>query len=198
RQESQARTRARLVQTAERIFLRQGFHSASIGQIARAAGYTTGAVYSNFASKEELCLAVLEGRVLGLADRLREDFAAAEPTVDARLAVLERWWETLLGDEEWAQLGAEFVLATRGTPAIRRQIAERLQVARTLVVGLLAAQQEVVGFDSPMDPNRLAAAVTGLGIGLSVQRIADPSLPAETFTETVRTLLRGAAVPAAS
>src|SRR6266508_1469959 len=99
RQESQARTRSRLVQSAEKVFLKRGYMAASIGQIARQAGYTTGAVYSNFESKEDLGLAVIERRMVGVATGLQADLAASEPTVAARLAVLESWANGVMGTE---------------------------------------------------------------------------------------------------
>ena len=60
REESKARTRAELLRAADRLFLRRGFVATSLSEIADEAGLTKGAVYSNFASKEELFLAVLE------------------------------------------------------------------------------------------------------------------------------------------
>jgi AcrR family transcriptional regulator len=53
-------TRAQLLDAALRVFLRRGFHAASLDEIAEEAGYTTGAVYSNFKGKEDLFLAVLD------------------------------------------------------------------------------------------------------------------------------------------
>ena len=76
RAERQAQTRGDLVDAAERLFIRQGFHPTSVDAVAAEAGYTKGAVYSNFASKEELFLAVYERRV------------------DARVAEMEALLET--------------------------------------------------------------------------------------------------------
>jgi AcrR family transcriptional regulator len=60
RDESKARTRAELLRAADRLFMRKGFVATSLAEIAEEAALTKGAVYSNFASKEELFLAVLE------------------------------------------------------------------------------------------------------------------------------------------
>src|SRR5512132_2071409 len=59
----QARTKAELIDAAERLFSTSGFDATSLGAVADAAGYTKGAVYSNFASKEALFFAVYERRV---------------------------------------------------------------------------------------------------------------------------------------
>jgi AcrR family transcriptional regulator len=61
REESKARTRGELLRAASRLFLRNGFVATSLADIAEEAGLTKGAVYSNFESKEELFLALLQG-----------------------------------------------------------------------------------------------------------------------------------------
>ena len=58
--ESQAQTRAQLVATAKQMFFEDGYHPTSLEKVADAAGYSKGAVYSNFRSKDELCAAVLD------------------------------------------------------------------------------------------------------------------------------------------
>jgi AcrR family transcriptional regulator len=63
RDEQKALTRRRLLDAAETVFARRGFHGASVEEIAREAGATTGAVYSNFAGKEDLFLALFEERI---------------------------------------------------------------------------------------------------------------------------------------
>ena len=55
-------TRRHLLDAAATVFARQGFHGASLDDVAAVAGFTKGAVYSNFASKDDLFLAVFEDR----------------------------------------------------------------------------------------------------------------------------------------
>lgn len=62
RHASQEQTRQRLLDAAVELFLEKGFAGASVEEIAERAGYSKGAVYSNFASKEDLALAVLDRR----------------------------------------------------------------------------------------------------------------------------------------
>lgn len=189
RQESQARTRARLVQSAEKVFLRRGYVAASIGQIARQAGYTTGAVYSNFDSKEDLGLAVLERRMCDTTTLLQDELDAAEATVDARLHVLQIWADKTMGSEAWVVLTTEFLLAARTKPTIRRKFAEEMRRARQLVAEILQKQIDELGGRLPLDPDELATVVVGLGLGLSIQRVADPELPGGTFAEAVAVLM---------
>jgi AcrR family transcriptional regulator len=147
-------------------------------------------VYSNFESKEELCLAVLEDRFLGLASDLTEALASADPTVDARMSAVETWYEDILGQEQWGLLAAEFALAIRKKAAIRNQLAERIKVGRAMIAAVLAEQHKQLHVELPLDADRLAVAVLGLAIGMAVQRVVDPDIPVDTFSDGVRALLR--------
>src|SRR5579862_5698159 len=55
-------TRAYLLKAAEQVFSERGFHGATLDEVAAVAGFTKGAVYSNFQSKDDLFLALLEAR----------------------------------------------------------------------------------------------------------------------------------------
>ncbi len=189
RQESQARTRERLIAAAERVFLAKGYHAASVSQLARAAGYTTGALYSNFDGKEGLALAVLERRMVAIVGALGQRLQAAPTTVAGRLAAVASLWHDLLGDEPWAVLAAEFALATRHNPDLRRQFQLRLGAARQAIALLLADQCRTVGFHPHLPPARLAETALALGIGLSVLRIADPKADPGVFSEAMAFLL---------
>jgi len=191
RQESQARTRAQLLDAGEEEFLDKGYHAASIELIARSAGYTTGAVYSNFASKDELALAVVEQKISRLIVAIQKQLASAAPTISARLGAIETLLDTMLGEEDWIVLLAEFVLATRHRPAMREQLVDRLDIGRQLLAGVLKEQHDQVGISLSMEPERLAGALVGLAIGLAVMRLADPGIDAATFTHSATLMLRG-------
>src|SRR4051794_41907842 len=77
RAESKAATREELLDAARRVFLERGYHGASLELVAREAGYTKGAVYSAFASKADLFLALYDREIEARRERL--EAAAAEP-----------------------------------------------------------------------------------------------------------------------
>jgi AcrR family transcriptional regulator len=89
RQDRKQRTRADLVAAAREVFLRRGFHGASLEEICEQAGYTKGAVYSNFAGKDELFLAVLDAHAAGRTRAYAEATAGA-PTLEDGLRALSR------------------------------------------------------------------------------------------------------------
>src|SRR4051812_47365244 len=80
RAERREQTRGDLIAAADRAFVEGGFHATSLDQIAAAAGYTKGAVYSNFASKEDLFFAVYEQRAEVAEAQIRE-LLAGDPAV---------------------------------------------------------------------------------------------------------------------
>src|SRR4051794_14477977 len=97
RDERRAATRADLLEAAVRVFAQRGLHGASVDDVAAEAGYTSGAVYSNFAGKEQLFVAAFEHVVAG---QVREgiearDHADAGTARDRPAAIARRWMEFL-------------------------------------------------------------------------------------------------------
>ena len=75
RREKQQRTRGSLLKAAARLFCRHGLEGTSVDQIAQAAGYTKGAFYANFKSKEELFLVMLDERFSSELGRIDHNFS---------------------------------------------------------------------------------------------------------------------------
>src|SRR5438105_12586486 len=72
RAEQQAKTRAALLEAAAQVFIERGFLGASVEAITERAGYTRGAFYSNFDSKEELFAELLQERVYTIYAEMAE------------------------------------------------------------------------------------------------------------------------------
>jgi AcrR family transcriptional regulator len=122
REESQARTRELLVSIAKKLFLRDGYQSTSIEKVATEAGFSKGAVYSNFASKDELCLAVLASLRADEMRAIGQAWSAAH-TFDERLAAFTAWAERMIGDTGWTLLEVEFGLSARQNRRLRAELA---------------------------------------------------------------------------
>jgi AcrR family transcriptional regulator len=176
RAERRARTRTELVDAAERLFTAQGFHTTSLDSVAAEAGYTKGAVYSNFASKEDLFFAVYERR---LEQRVAEfeGILAAAPTAleglhqaartaaprsersDGWLAVFFEFWAHVLRHEE---LRERFAL-------LHSRIIDPLEAG-------LRRHADEVGQPLPEDPRKLATARYAMQLGLQLERLTQPEL----------------------
>jgi AcrR family transcriptional regulator len=190
RQESQARTRALLLEVAASEFLAHGYTGTSLERVAELAGFSKGAVYGNFAGKEELCLAVLENHFFAYLQKFVAEFAAGGTTIEDRLAVLERWFEILLTEEEWQLLAVEFAVQTRHNPKIQEQLAQREKMMRAAVTTLLTQQIQQLGVKPVLPADQLGTVLVAVVGGIAVQRLIDPTIPASLLTDAVRALFR--------
>jgi len=177
RAERQAQTRAQLVATAKQMFFSDGFHSTSLEKVADAAGYSKGAVYSNFRNKDELCSAVLdEIRAERFAEVL-ELFSRPD-----RFDALRDWAERVIGDPGWTPLEAEFAMHARSSDELRTEGAGRLgNIIDALAAGFEAADD----IDLKMPGREAATAMLALGIGLGLMRSIDPSVSVDGLIDTV-------------
>lgn len=191
RAESQARTRDQLVATAKELFLRDGYATTSLEKVADAAGYSKGAVYSNFRNKDELCLAVLDRIHDEQAAMLAEMFSGAT-SLERRLDAFQAWAERSIGDPQWTSLEVEFATNAHRDPRLRDQLASRDRTIRDMLARLVESNAEDFDVGLPMPAEDLATAFLSLGIGLGVQRAIDPEIRVRVLTDMIRHLLTDA------
>jgi AcrR family transcriptional regulator len=191
---SQQRTRRALLRTAREMFVRHGYFATSIDRVAEAAGYSKGAVYSNFAGKDELCLAVLDQVV---AEHGRELAASLADAADfeSRLAAFETWLDAVTSDRGWIVLEIEFASQLRSNPGLREAFARRAAALRAGVAGLIEAGAAETGRPLTASPDDLAAGVVGMALGLALQRAVDPRVPVRPLVDALRAI---AGVPIAA
>lgn len=177
RAEKQARTRAELIATGARVFARRGYNGASVEEIAEEAGYSHGAVYSNFEGKADLFLAVFEQY---MAERVRElaETQAALPA-DAPLelrarALADQWMERLGRDRESVLLHMEFIANSDRDPELARRFGTRSAAMREAVAGYISQYQQEAGVGLDLPAAELALVLRALGIGLAVESLVSP------------------------
>lgn len=185
RRESQAKTRDALLATAKTCFLRDGYAATSLDGIAEAAGFSKGAVYSNFESKDELCLAVLDTIRLERAAALAAAMEGRE-SLEERLDALERWADTHLGDRAWTALEVAFAVHAARIEALSTKLSARQAAVHAAVVAIVEAEAARHALSLPMAPEAVATTILSLGIGLGVQRAIDPSLSPRALVSLVR------------
>jgi AcrR family transcriptional regulator len=195
RAEKREQTRQALLDAAARVFIERGFAASSVEALAEAAGYTRGAFYSNFESKEQLFAQLLQQRVYAIYRGMAEDAAAGKrPTLreaGQRLAEIQaaaegRWlfrlWLELLAhagrDESFRAIAAGFWSGNRALTA----------------KGIEDAYRDV-GAQPPVPAEDLATAMIALDIGLALQHFVDPdAAPLRLYPELYE-LLFGAVGP---
>ncbi|UJW32835.1 TetR/AcrR family transcriptional regulator [Saccharothrix sp. AJ9571] len=185
RAESQARTREQLIAGAKVLFLREGYTATSLEKVADEAGYSKGAVYSNFRNKDELCLAVLDAIHAEQAEQLSASLEGVTE-LDAMFDAFQRWAERSIGDQAWTALEVEFATNVRRDPRLRDELAIRDKAIRDTITGVLKTHTDEFGIELPMPAEDCATALLSLGIGLGVQRAIDPGIPVGVLTEVMR------------
>lgn len=188
RPESQARTRAELIATARDLLLANGYANTSLERVAETAGYSKGAVYSNFSSKKEICLEVLELiRTTKVGEVANVLTAAVE--LDGQIAAFQTWAEKTLGDVGWTMLEFEFMVVARDDADLRASLVCSLGAVRSVVASLLEELTSSAGVTLPVSASDAANTLLSLGIGLGIQRAVDPSISAQPITDGLRMLL---------
>ncbi|MHB8531118.1 MAG: TetR/AcrR family transcriptional regulator [Solirubrobacteraceae bacterium] len=198
RQQSRANTRERLLAAARSVFARSGFHGASVEEIASEAGFSTGALYSNFDGKEDLFLVLMEREI---AEHARELAAA----VGERASVAERatggarlWMSMIDREPDLLLLFMEFWAYGVRDPQVRPKVAARFAQVRQTLTQLIADGVRDFELELALPAEQLAIAIDALADGIARQRLADPAAVPDELMGTVLSLLFSAATrPAA-
>jgi AcrR family transcriptional regulator len=166
-------TRARLLAAAADVFAKKGYERASVDDIAQAAGFTKGAVYWNFASKEELFLALVQEREAALLD---EFFAAAAARSDDYVANLTEVFKRRAPDPNEWKIWMEFRLYASRRPALARKMKKQGDEAfQALVAALDQRISQTPGRQPPLSTAVLARLYVAIFDGINQQRAIDPA-----------------------
>jgi AcrR family transcriptional regulator len=114
-------TRELLLNSAEIVFVRDGFLGAELGEIAAMAGRSKGAIYGHFKSKEDLYFALLEERISRYRGRVEAVLLGCNSHEEISRALTDHFFSAVKQDKAWCRLLLEFKLfATRSRPAKKR------------------------------------------------------------------------------
>lgn len=164
-----------MISAADRLFTERGFHASTVDEIALEAGYTKGAVYSNFASKEDLFFAVYERRAerahAEIEEILNENGPAAGLELLASDAAQRRG-----RDDGWLAVYFEFWAHVVRRPELRERFARiHARVAEPMTVAVERHAEER-GIVMPVDARSFNAAMIAMVSGLSVERLTQPDV----------------------
>jgi AcrR family transcriptional regulator len=191
RRERQSQTRTALLRSASRLICEHGMQGASIDRIAADAGYTKGAFYANFASKQELFLVMLEERFAAELERLQRAMAGlGEPAEEARQAA-EELLAYVDSDPQWPRLYQEFAAYAARDAHFREQFAQRQRVLRARMAELFARWAAAFGIEPPLPAADIAAMTFFMADGFLLDRAIDPRLDDELYTTMFAVFLRG-------
>jgi AcrR family transcriptional regulator len=167
-------TRTALVEAAAEVFTRRGFHAASLDEIAQAAGFTRGAIYSNFGGKEDLLMAVLDlyteqqleafGRAI--------DLGGGEPS-EVRQEAAAAVWAATQREQNLAALSLELRLFAVRNPEFRKRLAQSERHQQERIAAFIAEVAGREGRKVPVEEIDLAYMLRAFSDGLSQIRAVD-------------------------
>lgn len=182
-------TRSALVEAAADVFARQGFDGASLEEIAEAAGFTRGAIYSNFGSKEDLLLAVVDRYSRMLFESFSVRLAGADTLEEKTVAGAALWRDLLHRDPNLTALNLEFRLRALRNETFRERVLtlQREHVER--IADLIRQGTDSVGIKLKESPNDLAEILNAATLGLTELAALDDS-HASRYDELVELFFR--------
>ncbi|HTA36992.1 MAG TPA: TetR/AcrR family transcriptional regulator [Solirubrobacteraceae bacterium] len=193
REQSKANTRERLLAAARSAFASGGFNGTSVDEIASRAGFSTGALYSNFDGKEDLFLVLMEREIdehaREIAEAVRERASVAERATGGA-----RQWMTMIEREsELLLLFTEFWAYGVRDADVRPKVAARFAQIRRLLTKLIEEGVREFELELALPAEQLAITVDALADGIARQRLADPSAVPDELMGNVLSLLFAAA-----
>jgi AcrR family transcriptional regulator len=201
--ERREETRELLLEAASRMIAKRGFHATSLDSIAEEAGFSRGAVYYNFADKEELFLELLDRRCAERAQDLRSVFAdspeddVAATSRQAQLAA-QHALDAMTGDPEWGALYLEFLAHAARDAAFRRRFSRRSTEMRSALEGVVVERTRAVANALDVEPEQLAVVIDALGTGLWAHHMlhGPKAVPPDLFPKALALLVDGIAARA--
>jgi AcrR family transcriptional regulator len=182
RKQQQADTRSRLLKSAARVFCRKGLERGSIDEVAEDAGFTKGAFYANFRSKQELFLAMLDER---FADRLDEiDRVAGEGgRLESRAREAGIDFARHLGaDAEWQRLFFEFAAHAARDDEFREELVTRYRALRERIAEIYRRGAERAGVEPPLPVDQAAMMTFAMANGFALEKLLEPDeVPDELY-----------------
>jgi AcrR family transcriptional regulator len=188
REEQVERNRRLVLAAARRVFLARGYASATLDAIAEEAGFSKGVVYSQFASKADMFLALLEARIV---ERAEQNERLAERLDGAQLAtaVPDLALSLLRAEPEWMQLVLEFRLHAARVPELNRRYAELHERTIDGLASILARVHERAG-TTPRYPVRVLAQLEmAISRGAFLEALSSPGGAGLPTTEIISELV---------
>ncbi len=167
--------RAKLIAAAGEVFAEKGYDGAGVAEIARRAGYTTGAIYGRFTGKAELLLAAIESRSEPELDVLFNEHRFEGKVTDILTTVGSHLVTDEMGPE--SALLLEAFVAARRDPEVRRLMQEALDLRGDRLADLVAEAQATGAIDPALDAEAVVRFCHAVGFGFLLFRAVELDLP---------------------
>jgi AcrR family transcriptional regulator len=196
REQRKANTRERLLAAARSAFASSGFHGASVEEIASRAGFSTGALYSNFDGKEDLFLELMEREIEEHAKEIERAVAQRTSVAERATGGARQWMSMIEREPELLLLFMEFWAYGVRDADVRPKVAARFAQVRCLLTKLIEDGVKEFKLELALPAEQLAVAIDALADGIARQKLADPSaVPDELMGRVLSLLFEAATQP---
>lgn len=189
--ERKQETRKMLLDSAAEIFAQFGFHGASVDKIAEFAGYSKGAVYANFNSKEELFLALLEQKMKRHVDTLHQ-VIKQQPSIDHFIETMDYYFDLdKQTNRVWSILNMEFLLYAMRQESVREKwtamIVESVEQISEVIEKMMEQENRV----RTLSAEELAWATLSLENGMAIfHYIAEGRTPLNLYGKSLQNIFK--------
>ena len=165
--------RERLLDAAAEEFTDNGYAAARLQDTARRAGFTKGAVYSNFDSKQALFAQLLAKKSMDLAARVIETVSGLGPGDAAGRSgdAIASW---LVDEPRWPLLVTEFAIQAGRDPALNGAYRSERRHLRSELEALIRERAAAWGVQDSLDARGVATSLLAVISGLAVEHSVDP------------------------
>jgi AcrR family transcriptional regulator len=192
REESKALTRSRLMEAAGKVFACRGLERATVDEVASEAGYTKGAFYAHFESKEALFLAMLDERFAERLDEIDRVLESGAPVAEQARMAGQEFSDHLAGNPEWSRLFFEFAVQALRDERFRAELVARQRALRERIAAGFRNHVEAVGAESPLPAELVAAMTYAMADGFALARLLEPkSVPEDMFGSMLEVFFTG-------
>jgi AcrR family transcriptional regulator len=174
RAESQAQTRVEVLEAAARVFARRGFDGASVAEIAEEAGYSHGAVYSNFVDKEDLFLALYERWVAERVADIKAEVVEAATVAESARRLVDGWLRRVASDPDAFLLRLEFTARAARDPELREKLAARVSAVPLAIERANNRAGDAAQREFAIPAEDVALGLQALSLGLALEELSNP------------------------
>ena len=190
RKEKQAKTRSSLLRSAAKLICRKGITEASVDEIANGAGYTKGAFYANFKSKEEMFLVMLDEAYAAELERLEAHLPGEQHVEEVRQSA-EDFIQFIRSDPEWPRLYFEFVVYAARNPEFRDELATRNRAMRERIAEIIRNWASDFPAQPPFPYEEVALMLFCMADGFLIAQLIEPDVDESLYATMNTTLFKG-------
>jgi AcrR family transcriptional regulator len=186
-------TRMELLDAALAVFAERGYRDASVDEVAERAGYSKGALYWHFSSKDDLFYALLEDRILKPWEESVRMLESASPDEDMAPEASRLFGELLRGERDLLLIQYEYWAQAVRDPKLRRRYANRRKKLRIALGRAISARLEHLGAPPlASGAEEMATIFIAVALGLAQERLVDPqAVPDNLLGDTFALLYAG-------